>query len=264
MVRLERSFLIDSALLIERARRVFSGAPLLAHGGKDFTLVFGCLRDFFRLRRELGMMAGAFVVGSAAHALTTSDIIGDLLAILKKLGIACLHAPLKHELQLAGAISSRFSAIVTADRRFIQLCTQDCNVVLCKLTGQPEYERMSPETVKLEMGATPEQVPTYLALTDGPPESALTGLQAARLVALFGDLDSIYKNLTKVSSAEIRMKLERFESCVRGRFAAGMCCTDKQRRDRDADPESFRGIDTKENCKRASLRTFRSPKSKDI
>ena len=249
MVKVERSFLIDSALLIERARRTFFDTPLLVHGGKDFTLVFGCLRDFLRLRRELGMMAGAFVAGSAAHALATGNIIGDLLAILKKLGIACVHAPLKHELQLAAAISSRFSAIVTADRRFLQLCTQDCNVVLFKPTGQPEYERMSPETVKLEMGATPEQVPTYLALTDGPPESALTGQQAARLVALFGDLDSIYKSLAKMSSAEIRMKLERFESCIRGRFAAGMCCTDKHRRDRGVDPESFMGIDTKENCK---------------
>ena len=226
---------------------MFSGAPLLAHGGRDFALVFGCLRDFFRLRRELGMMAGAFVVGSAAHALTTSDIIGDLLAILKKLSIVCVHAPLKNELQLAGAISSQFSAIVTADRRFLQFCTRDCAVVLFKGTGQSEHERMVAETVKLEMGVMPEQVPTYLALTGGPSESALTGQQATRLVALFGDLNSIFKSLAKVNSADIRMKLQRFESGIRGRLAAGTYRTDREARSCRVQTESFVSIDTKEN-----------------
>ncbi len=247
MVKMERSFLIDSAFLIQRARKTFFGTPLLAHGGKDFTLVFGCLRDFLRLRRELGMMGGAFVIGSAAHALTTSDIISDLLAILKKLGIACIHAPLKHELQLGGAISSRFSAIVTADRRFLQFCTQDCNVVLLKITGQPEPKRMSPETVRLATGVTPEQVPTYLALTDGPPEMALTAQQATRLVTLFGDLASIYENLANVSSAQIRMKLQRFESSIRGRFSAGAFCATNNGMDRREQPQPLVGIDTKEN-----------------
>src|SRR3989442_9828688 len=100
----------------------------------------------------------------------------------------------------------------------------------------------------LATGATPGQVPTYLALTDGPPESALTEQQATRLVALFGDLASIYKNLTKVSSTEIRMKLERFESRIRGRLAAGLCCSNKHKRGRRVHAESFMGIDTKENC----------------
>ena len=254
MVTIERSFLIDSKFLVERARKTFLGAPLITRGGKDFTLAFGFLRDFYRLRREFGMMAGAFLVGSAAHALTKSDIIGDLLALLKKLGIACVHTPFKDELQLAGAISSQFSAIVTADRRFLQLCTQDCNVVLFKITGEPEYEWMSPEAVKLEIGVTPEQVPTYLALTHGPPESALTGQQATRLVTLFGDLASIFENLTKVSSSEIRMKLERFESRIRGRLTAGMFCSHKHRRGRRVHPASFMDIDTKENC--ATLKDY--------
>jgi hypothetical protein len=59
MVTIEHSFLIDSALLIERARKTSFGTPLLAHGGKDSTLVFACLPDVFHLYRGLGMKAGA-------------------------------------------------------------------------------------------------------------------------------------------------------------------------------------------------------------
>ncbi len=247
MVTIERSFLIDSAFLLERARKTFCDSPLLAHGGKDVTLVFGCLRDFLRLRRDLGMMAGALLVGSAAHALTTSDVIRDLLAILKKLGVACVDAPAKDELQIAGSVSSRFSAVVTADKRFLQLCTEGCNVVLFKKLGQPEFERLSPETVKLATGVAPKQVPAYLGLTDGPAESTLTGQQAIRLIELFGDIASIYENLAKVSSAQIRIKLERYEATIRERVLVDICCPGNDVTSRHLAPKSFKNLDTKEN-----------------
>jgi hypothetical protein len=38
-LNIEHSFLIDGALIIERARKAISGTPLLAQGVKDITLV---------------------------------------------------------------------------------------------------------------------------------------------------------------------------------------------------------------------------------
>jgi DNA polymerase I-like protein with 3'-5' exonuclease and polymerase domains len=247
MVKLERPFLVDAAFLVERARRSFLGAPLLRHGGRDFTLVFSWLRDFLRIRHEFGMTAGAVVVGATVQALIPPDIIGDLLALLKKLGIVCLHARAMSEHRLASAVSSRFSVIVTADRRFFQLSRQDCTVVLFKATGQPECEWITPERVKLEFGVPPEHVPTYLALTEGPRESILTEQQASRLVALFGDLESIYKNLARVTSSDLRTRLEHCESGIRGRFTAATCNTDRHPRDYRIQPGSLAGIDSVEN-----------------
>jgi hypothetical protein len=130
MVTLENRFLIDAAFIVERTHKVFFGAPLMTATGRDHTFTFGCVRDFLRLRRKLGINTGVLIIGKEAYSVSSRDSILDLIATLKELNIPHLHDPLNPTLHVIGHMRSGFSHIVTADRRFLQFCTDDLIVVL--------------------------------------------------------------------------------------------------------------------------------------
>ena len=214
MVKSQCRFLIDAAFIVERAHKAFFGAPLLIGEGRDHTFSFGCLRDFLRLRCKLGIMAGVLIIGKEADSASSRANVNDLLAILKELNIPHAYSPLNSGLELVNCIPPPFSHIVTADRRFLQFCADDLIVVLPRNAGQSEWDWMSSETVRTVLSIAPKNVPTYLALND-PSSGALTSKQAIRLVELYGNVDSIYENLTQVASVQIRNALRDHESRVR-------------------------------------------------
>ena len=207
-------FLIDTAFIFERAHKVFFGAPLLTGEGRDHTFSFGCLRDFLRLRRKLGIQAGMLIIGKEADAASSPENVADLIVILKELNIPHTHDPVNSVLESINRSSPPFSHIVTNDRRFLQFCADDVIVVLPRDAGQSEWDWMSSEAVRTVLSITPKNVPTYLALTD-PSSGALTSKQAIRLVELYGNVDSIYENLAQVASVQIRHALRERESRVR-------------------------------------------------
>jgi hypothetical protein len=219
MVKPKHSFLIDAAFIVERAKDTFYATPLLTTEGRDCTFTFGCLRDFLRLRRKLGIKLGMLLLGKETHSLTSLQNINDLTANLKKLNIPYLHDPLNYGLQLAHHMCSRFSHIVTSDRHFLQLCADDCIVVLPRKGSQVEWDWLSSETVKTVIGVAPKDVPTYLALTDASNGAALTNMQAVRLVELYGNIDFIYEKVARVRSVQIRRKLAECETRIRQCYA---------------------------------------------
>jgi len=112
---------------------------------------------------------------------------------------------------------SGFSHIVTADKRLLQFCTDDLTVVVPRDNKQIEWDWRTPDAVKNTMGIAPKDVPTYLALADPSTERAWTIKQAIRLIELYGNVDSIYRNLGKVGSSQVRTRLAECEFQIRKR-----------------------------------------------
>jgi len=204
MVNSENSFLIDATFIIERTHKTLFGTPLLMVQGRDRTFTFGFARGFLRLRRRLEIRAGVLVIGKNSRLITSDKNIEDLVEFLRTLDIPCVHDPQNDALQIAGSMSSEFSHIVTGDRRLLQLSRDHLIIILAKNGTLDQYDWMSSESIRTAFGIQPADVPTYIALTEG---ASLTGKQAVRLIELFGNIDSIYKDLAKVVSSNIREML---------------------------------------------------------
>jgi len=146
MVRPKDRFLIDTAFLIESTHKSFFGAPLLTSHGEDHTFVFGFARDFLRMRRRLGIRDGMLVIGKESHSLTSEQHNDDVITFLQRLEIPYLHDPLYGNLQIASSLGSQFSHIVTADRRLLQLSSDDLAIVLLQKGRRGQhYSRVHPD-----------------------------------------------------------------------------------------------------------------------
>ena len=172
--------------------------------GRDRTFTFGFAREFLRLRSTLGIRSGVLVIGKNSRLIASDKNIEDLVEFLRTLDIPCVHDPQNDVLHIAGSMSSGFSHIVTGDRRLLQLSRDRLIIILAKNRTLDEYDWMSSESIRTAIGIQPADVPTYIALTEG---ASLTGKQAVRLIELFGNIDSIYKDLAKVVSSNIREML---------------------------------------------------------
>jgi 3'-5' exonuclease len=204
MVNSENSFLIDATFIIERTHKTFLGTPLLMVQGRDRTFTFGFAREFLRLRNTLGIRSGVLVIGKNSRLIASDKNIQDLVEFFRTLDIPCVHDPQNDVLHIAGSMTSGFSHIVTGDRRLLQLSRDRLIIILAKNRTVDEYDWMSSESIRTAIGVQPADVPTYIALTEG---ASLTGKQAVRLIELFGNIDSIYKDLAKVVSSNIREML---------------------------------------------------------
>ena len=204
MVNSENSFLIDATFIIERTHKTFLGTPLLMVQGRDRTFTFGFAREFLRLRNTLGIRSGVLVIGKNSRLIASDKNIQDLVEFCRTLDIPCVHDPQNDVLHIAGSMTSGFSHIVTGDRRLLQLSRDRLIIILAKNRTVDEYDWMSSESIRTAIGVQPADVPTYIALTEG---ASLTGKQAVRLIELFGNIDSIYKDLAKVVSSNIREML---------------------------------------------------------
>ncbi len=223
MVIPENRFIIDAAFIVERAHKAFFGAPLITAAGKDHTFTFGCVRDFLRLRRNLGIKAGVIILGRETYSVSNRDSVLDLIVILKELRIPHVHDPLNPGLHVIDLMRSGFTHIVTADRKCLQFCTDELVVVLPRQDNQNEWDWMSSDALKTTMGIVAKDVPTYLALTDSSSSAAFTNIQAIKLVESYGNVDSIYRNLGQVASVPIRRKLAECETSIRQCYAENRC-----------------------------------------
>jgi DNA polymerase-1 len=223
MVTSKNRFIIDAAFVVERAHKTFFGAPLMTASGKDHTFAFGFVRDFLRLRLKLGIQAGVLVIGKEAYSYSNRDAVLDLIAILEELKIPHIHEPRNFSLHVTGCLCSKFSHIITADKRFLQLCAHDLLVILPREGKKNEWDWCSPEVVKTTMGISPKDVPTYIALTDPSNPVAMTSKQATRLIELYGDIDSLYSKLDRVVSLQVRAKLAEGETRIRHCYSENKC-----------------------------------------
>ena len=104
------------------------------------------------------------------------------------------------------------------------------------------------------MGIAPKDVPTYLALMEASNAQALTSRQAVRLIELYGDLDSIYENLSKVASGQIRKKLVKNETRARDYYSESKADRAKESVSCNVQTFSLSDLDTDRN--RQLLRTY--------
>ena len=218
MVSAESRFLIDTAFIFERTYKTFFETPLLTAERGDHTLTFGFARDFLRLRRKLGIRTGVLIIGKEVHSITTDKNIENVIAILQGLTIPYIHDSQNLGLHLVGFLCPRFSHIVTGDRRFLQLSGTNVSVVLVQKGTRNRCDLMSSETVRKVLGVAPTELPTYLALTEISNAEKLTTRQAVRLIELYGDLPSLYDNLSKVASFQIRKTLVASECRIREHY----------------------------------------------
>jgi DNA polymerase I len=218
MVSAESRFLIDTVFIFERTYKTFFKTPLLTAERNDHTFTFGFARDFLRLRRKLGIRTGVLIIGKEVHSITTDKNIENVILILKELRMPYIHDSQNLGLHLVGSLCPSFSHIVTGDRRFLQLSSTNVSVVLVHKGTRNQYDLMSPETVRTVLGVAPTELPTYLALTETTSAEKLTTRQAVRLIELYGTLPSLYENLSRVASFQIRKTLVAGECRIREHY----------------------------------------------
>jgi DNA polymerase I len=208
------AFLIDSRFLLRNTTEAFWGAPLIVVNGIDNTFCFGFLRDLLRLRSLLHISAGAVLFGGDALSFATERDIQLVVNMCRGLGIAVIHEPRSSSIAAIATYADRFSNIVTDDRRILYLCTERRAIYLGK--DSISIERMTPDGVQRSLGVPVQDVPTYLALTEGRKhrhistngsQSAVTTREARRLVELYGSLPDIYQHLSNIKSFSLRKKL---------------------------------------------------------
>src|SRR5262249_16327378 len=140
MVNAGDCFLVDGTFIIERTHKTFLGTPLLMVQGRDRTFTFGFAREFLRLRSTLVIRTAVLVIGKNSPLITSDKNVEDLVDFLRTLDVPCVHDTRNDVLQIAGSMSSRFSHIVTGDKRLLQLSRDRLIIILAKVGTVDEYD----------------------------------------------------------------------------------------------------------------------------
>ena len=209
MVNAKQAFLVDTTFILRSIADTFHGAPLLVVDGKNHTFTFGFLRDLLLARRALGVTRGILVVGAEGHVAAADADVTAVVEFVKVLGVPVVYQPRRSVLDICSHLSDTGTHLITSDTKLIQLTTERLSIIRPK--ARNEYECLTPASVSSQVGVTPAQIPTFLALhntENGRKKTGtLTRKQAIRLVELYGSLESIYANLDEITAAGIRDKL---------------------------------------------------------
>jgi DNA polymerase-1 len=189
----ERSFVIDATFLLDDAEKAFFGsAPLVDGGGRNTSVAYGAVRDMLRLRRTLGIARGVVVVGADAEDVSSALNLKSFTDCLMGIGTNVLYEPSVR----VGAIcrsmllDRKATWIVTRNKSLMQLVNARCGVIRVSESSPPEVT--TEDALATRHHIRPEQVPSFLALTDaGFPES-LTTKQAVRLLEVYGTLNAAF------------------------------------------------------------------------
>jgi DNA polymerase I len=199
-------FVIDSTFLLETSRNTFHGAPLLQDSsGRDTTMLFGFARDLLRLRKKLGMRKALIVIGDDGPRLPDS-LIPDAIDFLKRLRVPVLHAEGVCVGNVCAALEERCTWIVTANKAMLQLVSDRCGVILPKKGN--ELDAVTMVSIKDQLGVSPCQVPSLLALTEKKGHDlVLTQKQAVRLLELHGTLETVLQKAAAGDLGQVGRKL---------------------------------------------------------
>src|SRR5262249_25337623 len=107
---------------------------------------------------------------------------------------------------------------VTRDRALMQLISTGCGVILTAEGVPPEAVTL--ERLAADYGIRPEQVPSFLALTEVGPRTSIPRKQAVRLLELHGTLHRILGHPAAIAAPpKIKMRLIANNVAVLGRSA---------------------------------------------
>jgi DNA polymerase I len=189
----QRSFVIDATFLLDDAEKAFFwAAPLIDGGGRNTSVAYGAIRDMLRLRRTLGIFRGSVIVSADAHEVSSALNLKIFMECLLGIGTNVLHDPSIR----VGAIcrsmllDRKATWIVTRNKSLMQLVNARCGVILASKGASPEL--ITEDTLATRYHIRPEQVPSFLALSDAGFRESLTTKQAARLLEVCGSLNAAF------------------------------------------------------------------------
>ncbi len=228
-------YLIDGYSVIYRGYFAFLKKPLLNPQGRNSSSVFVFFRTLFQLMRDRSPGYIAVAMDSrvptfrheryAEYKATREKAPVDLHAqvpiieeILAALGVPCIRADRYEADDVMATLAEACRAtrrpcwILSGDKDILQLIGGNVRL-LAQERGTTDLEEYSREKVFEARGVYPEQIVDFLALTgdssDNVPGVAGIGEKTAqKLLAQFGDLDTLYAKLDEVAPVSVRGKLE--------------------------------------------------------
>ncbi|WP_321415861.1 DNA polymerase [uncultured Desulfobacter sp.] len=206
MVIPKHTFFIDTTFILRNTHSAFFGAPLFVKDGVDNTFLYGFLRDFLRIRKSIGINNGLLAFCKDSISVTSKENVLQVINFINELKIPNSYHENQNILEIYHQLTGDVSYIVSPDKKLLQLANDNVSIVIP--SDPKNILCMSPSSIKRKLGVDPINIPTFLALTEGAVSLNLTKLQAIRLVELFGDLDNIYDNITKITPV-IKKKLEK-------------------------------------------------------
>jgi len=228
-------YLIDGYSVIYRGYFAFLNRPLLNPMGKNSSSVFVFFRTLFQILRDRAPETIVVAMDSRVptfrhlryeqYKATREKAPEDLHAqvpvieeILDALRVPCVSADgyEADDVIATFAESCRSTGvpcwILSGDKDILQLIGGNVRL-LAQERGTTDLVEYSREKVFQSKGVYPEQIVDFLALTgdssDNVPGVPGVGEKTAqKLLATFGDLDTIYAKLDDVTPASVRAKLE--------------------------------------------------------
>jgi len=192
----EQSFVIDATFLLDDAEKAFFGsAPLVDVCGRNTSVIYGAARDMLLLRRTLGIDQGIVVVGADASEMSSSLNIELLRGVLLGIGTNVLYEPTVRIGALCRSMLGNQKTeiwIVTRNKSLMQLVDAQCGVILVPEGAAPEV--ITENSLTSHYHISPEQVPSFLALTDSGSAESLTTKQAERLIEVYGTLTAAFES----------------------------------------------------------------------
>ena len=216
MVSNADSFVIDTTFLFEAAHRVVLGAPLLVVDDEDCTFVFCVIRDFLRLRQDFHICRGTVVVGEDAYHATSASNIGATVSFLQALGVPVLHDATCRVIDVCSVLASCAGRFVTRNPNLLVFAEGGRAVILNGAKNGSAV--LDSKAVTSSFGISPEGIPAFLALTDGPPPTAIIRREAVGLLQRHPNLPKVLEDPSIVSSRRTRHKLRENKAQILDRI----------------------------------------------
>jgi DNA polymerase-1 len=232
---MNRLLIIDGHALAFRAYFAFAASNLKnSITGLPSGAVFGFWRMFFKLIQDekVSHIAFTFDPGTRlerndlyeAYKAQRKPMPEDLKPQIKEIYemIAALGFPMYkidgiEADDIIGSLCKKFKkdfdqiVILSSDKDLYQVLDTNIHMLRGK-RGVSEFEHINPDWVKENIGITKEQVPDYMGLV-GDTSDNIPGVKgigekgAATLIQEYGDLETIYKNLSKLKNKGLIDKL---------------------------------------------------------
>lgn len=200
-----KTFIIDSTFIFKNTHEAFFKTSLLIKGDQDNTFLFGFFRDLLRIRLSLGIKKGVLLISKEIYQITSNDNISKVIALLTQIQIPFIHEIEKGILEVTSSLLSLANYLITNENKLFQFCTDSLTIIVPK--ESQKYEYLSPKIMKHKLNIRPDDIPTFLILTD-ELKSSITKQQAIRLIELYGTIPNIIQNLSKINSQKIQKKLD--------------------------------------------------------
>lgn len=219
MVAYNDVVIIDLHFILESSEKAFQGAPLIfGQKREDNTVLYGVVRDLFGLRKIVGIGHSIVIIGSEANAVSSEANVNSVVQFLKRLRVTVIDEPTVSSASLCNRLAPAARWVITQNKVLFQLASDDFGVIVPDF-ADGGLEVVTAESLRASLDIRPNQVPSFLALTEGGKKSLFTRRQAIRLLEVQDNLGQLLKNISAVSSSPIKRKLSANEKVLLGRLS---------------------------------------------